>query len=93
MKRGDYPVLSAKVEVTAIRLAENGSAIQKDIFTLLDSGSGEPDLTRGDGVYTAYFHAPVEGRYSFEIAVSDNSNVAYSWQPTINKPESGKLFY
>jgi hypothetical protein len=40
VKRGDYPVLGAKVEVTAIHPASNGSSMHKEKFELLDTGSG-----------------------------------------------------
>lgn len=40
MKRGDYPVLGAKVEVIAIHPASNGSILHKEKFELLDTGSG-----------------------------------------------------
>jgi hypothetical protein len=41
VKRGDYPVLGAKVEVTAIYPASNVSSIlYKEKFELLDTGSG-----------------------------------------------------
>jgi hypothetical protein len=40
VKRGDYPVLGAKVEVTAIHPAMNGSSPHKEKFELLDTGSG-----------------------------------------------------
>jgi hypothetical protein len=40
VKRGDYPVLGAKVEVTAIHPASNGSSLHKEKLDLLDTGSG-----------------------------------------------------
>lgn len=40
VKRGDYPVLGAKVEVTAIYPASNASILYKEKFELLDTGSG-----------------------------------------------------
>jgi hypothetical protein len=40
VKRGDYPVLGAKVEVTAIHPSSNGSSLHKEKFELLDTGSG-----------------------------------------------------
>jgi hypothetical protein len=40
VKRGDYPVLGAKVEVTASHPASNGSNLHKEKFELLDTGSG-----------------------------------------------------
>jgi hypothetical protein len=41
VKRGDYPVLGAKVEVTAIYPANNvSSVLYREKFELLDTGSG-----------------------------------------------------
>lgn len=41
VKRGDYPVLGAKVEVTAMYPASNvSSVLYKEKFDLLDTGSG-----------------------------------------------------
>lgn len=41
VKRGDYPVLGAKVEATVIYPANNVSSIlYKEKFELLDTGSG-----------------------------------------------------
>lgn len=43
----------------------------------------DPDVTRGDGVYSRYFtgHAAGgPGLYQFEVEVTDNGNTAYTWQ-------------
>lgn len=40
----------------------------------------DPDITKGDGVYSRYFSALSEGMHTFEIVVMDNGNTAYSWQ-------------
>lgn len=40
VKRGDYPVLGAKVEVSVIRPGLNGSNAHHEKFDLLDTGSG-----------------------------------------------------
>jgi len=40
VKRGDYPVLGAKVEVSVIRPGLNGSNAHREKFDLLDTGSG-----------------------------------------------------
>jgi hypothetical protein len=55
----------------------------------------DPDLTKGDGVYTRYFSVGHGGPgiYTFEVTVTDNGNTAYSWQETlsISSPDSGML--
>ncbi|XP_063226758.1 calcium-activated chloride channel regulator 4-like [Bacillus rossius redtenbacheri] len=84
VRRGDYPVLGARVEVVATRPAGNGSSLYKNKLELLDTGSGDPDLTRGDGVYSRYFN-PMHGgpgMYMFEVTVTDNGNTAYAWHET-----------
>lgn len=40
VKRGDWPVLAARVEVTVTRPENNGSGIHREKFELLDTGSG-----------------------------------------------------
>lgn len=46
-------------------------------FLILD-----PDIMKGDGVYSRYYSAMIEGMHFFEITVVDNGNTAYSWQET-----------
>nr|CAD7397190.1 unnamed protein product [Timema cristinae] len=85
VKRGDYPVLGARIEVLVNKPAMNGTNLYRDKFELLDTGSGDPDLTKGDGIYSRYF-TPMRGGpglYTFEIMVTDNSNTAYAWHETI----------
>lgn len=81
VKRGEAPVLDAKVEVIVTRPELNGTAIYKERFQLFDTGSGDPDITKGDGVYSRYFSAAGSGPgiYTFEAVVSDNGNTAYSY--------------
>ncbi|XP_014279216.1 calcium-activated chloride channel regulator 1 [Halyomorpha halys] len=81
VKRGDYPVLGAKVEVSVSKQGINGS-LHRERFELMDTGSGDPDLMKGDGVYTRYFSASMGGTgdYTFEVTVTDNGNTAYTWQ-------------
>lgn len=75
------PILGAKVEVTVTKSERDGTVVQKWKMDLLDSGSGDPDITKGDGVYTRYFSADEWGAgvYTFEVMVTDNGNTAYSW--------------
>lgn len=85
VKYGDYPVLGAKVEVIASRTEVNGTVVHKEKFELLDTGSGDPDITKGDGIYTRYFSAAAggPGEYTFEATVTDNGNTAYSSQDSV----------
>lgn len=88
---GDAPVLGASVEVTASRppvlLAgqnANSTAASPYVekFVLLDTGGGDPDITRADGIYSRYFSTVRGGAgvYTFEVTVTDNGNTAYTWK-------------
>ncbi|XP_044735945.1 calcium-activated chloride channel regulator 1-like [Chrysoperla carnea] len=87
VKRGFNPVLAAKVEVTVSRTENNGTTIKKERFELLDTGNGEPDIVKGDGVYTRYYNTAAggPGTYTFEVTVTDNGN-AYAKTEAISKP-------
>lgn len=90
VKYGDLPILGAKVDVSVTKQEHNGSLPQKIKFELLDTGAGDPDITKGDGVYTRYFSAAEwgPGLYTFEVIVSDNGNTAYTWsQNSFNSDE------
>ncbi|CAG9817922.1 unnamed protein product [Phaedon cochleariae] len=81
VKYGDLPILGAKVDVIVSKPGINGSMPLEARLELLDTGAGDPDITKGDGIYTKYFSA-VEwgpGFYTFEVVVSDNGNTAYTW--------------
>lgn len=41
----------------------------------------DPDLMKGDGIYSRYFNPMVggPGTYTIEIVVSDSSTTAYTW--------------
>lgn len=81
VKNGDLPILGAKVEVVVTKPESNSSMIHKSKIELLDTGAGDPDITKGDGVYTRYFSAAEwgPGLYTFEVVVTDNGNTAYTW--------------
>jgi hypothetical protein len=71
--QGSLPIIDALVEATV--MMSNG---REEKIQLYDSGSGDPDVTRGDGIYSRYFAIEDAGIYKFQITVSDNGNVAYS---------------
>lgn len=70
--QGNLPIIDALVEATV--MMPNG---REEKIQLYDSGSGDPDVTRGDGIYSRYFAIEDAGIYKFQITVSDNGNVAY----------------
>ncbi|XP_019760320.1 calcium-activated chloride channel regulator 4 [Dendroctonus ponderosae] len=84
-KYGDLPILGAKVEVTVTKQGVNDTTPQTSIIYLLDSGSGDPDITKGDGVYTRYFSPEDAGLHTFEAVVSNNDNTAYTWSASKNE--------
>lgn len=71
--QGNLPIVDALVEVTVLLPSGREKKLQ-----LFDSGNGDPDITRGDGIYTRYFAIDEPGMYKFSVVVSDNGNVAYT---------------
>lgn len=87
--------MGAKVEVTVTRQELNGTGVQKEKLDLLDTGSGDPDVTKGDGIYSRYFSAASvggAGMYTFEVTVTDNGNTAYA-VPEQSEDQTGKLLH
>lgn len=82
VKKGALPVNEALVEMTIHRPDIQCDMPSKCEQTLriFDTGSGDPDITRGDGIYTRYFNPKSSGAgtYQFDIQVTDNGNTAYS---------------
>lgn len=83
VKKGELPVSAALVEATVTRpdVQCNGTNNRcRETFNLFDTGSGDPDVTKGDGIYTRYFNVAGSGAgaYKFDIVVTDNGNTAYS---------------
>lgn len=98
VKKGELPVNEALVEAIVTRpdmQCEVPSKCQQK-FRILDTGSGDPDITKGDGIYTRYF-SPMDtgtGTYQFDIQVTDNGNTAYSlpdnYNPDLNNMVDSK---
>ncbi|XP_025837088.1 calcium-activated chloride channel regulator 4 isoform X1 [Agrilus planipennis] len=81
VKRGNFPVLSAKVEAVFTKDDRNTTMPYSGTLELLDRGNGDPDITKGDGIYSRYFSAAPggPGTYTFEVTITDNGNTAYTW--------------
>merc|ERR1719412_2046108 len=59
----------------------NGSTKRYGPFQLFDNGSGDPDLTSGDGIYSRYItEYPAPGRYNFIVTADNNVDRAYTIQ-------------
>ena len=94
LKQGSLPVLDGRVIATLTRPSGVASAHPGDGFSqpssrmssvgetvrveLRDMGTGYPDVTKGDGIYSAYFtdFAPVSGHYQVSFSASHNSGNA-----------------
>ncbi|XP_066980825.1 calcium-activated chloride channel regulator 1-like isoform X2 [Macrobrachium rosenbergii] len=78
VKIGGAAVMNAGVMATLQRLGTNetGGTYSPVRVPLLDLGTGEPDITRGDGVYSRYA-PPLEGpaRYSLLLSVDAEKGV------------------
>ena len=72
------PVLRARVTAHCkVANTEAGLKTCEDI-ELLDNGSGDPDITADDGVYSRYMiQYPGEGRYEFSVSANDDNNEAF----------------
>lgn len=81
--QGSLPIVDAFVDMS---VTLNGRVISTST-QLFDTGSGDPDVTRGDGIYTRYFTVSEPGMYVFQIQASDNGNTAYAKEQF----SSGKL--
>ncbi|KAG8232380.1 hypothetical protein J437_LFUL012780 [Ladona fulva] len=100
VKKGHWPVVNARVEVQVRMWPSNDSSPahisqhhtyrenEQRRFLLLDTGSGDPDVTRGDGVYSRYFVPPIPAAttpseqvlYIMDISVTDDgTSTTYTW--------------
>lgn len=88
VKKGELPVNEALVEVIITRPDTYCNIASKceQKLRITDTGSGDPDITKGDGIYTRYFY-PGQGAgiYQFDIEVTDNGNTAYSLPDHYNR--------
>ncbi|TRY77432.1 hypothetical protein TCAL_07427 [Tigriopus californicus] len=76
VKQGDLPVLDAEVVASILRPGDKD--FQPVLLQLRDMGTGYPDITQGDGIYSAYFtdFSPQSGYYQLSVSASDNSGNA-----------------
>lgn len=92
VKRGVLPVSSALVEAIISRPDQQCNSTNRchEKFRLLDTGSGDPDVLKGDGIYSRYLYIAGSGSgdYKIDIIVSDNGNTAYSLPQNFNMNSS-----
>jgi hypothetical protein len=82
LEQAGLPVLQA--EMTARVHSSNSKAAPVRMVHLVDDGSGYPDITRGDGIYSAYFTEFSLGSssggsstiFSFEVEATNNGTAA-----------------
>ena len=72
---GHASVLNARVTATVFKPEGGGEPTE---LILNDNGAGYPDVTAGDGVYSAYFadFAPIRGHYSIRVEADNNDGLA-----------------
>ena len=72
---GGCPVVAARVEISVEVTATDLSEYHRiPPFQLRDSGTGQPDMTEGDGVYSGELRQfPAPGRYVFTVYVETNN--------------------
>ena len=76
MKNG-LPVINAAA-IAELYMPGGPDDVSKYAITLRDSGLGYPDITSGDGIYSAYIprFAMIPGFYSVRLTVTDNNGQA-----------------
>ena len=88
VNQGSAPVLRAEVTVWVKVLTENATELSIPPFRLTDNGNGDPDMVRGDGIYSRYVtEYPAAGRYTFTVAVSDQGGRAVFVTKMVNVTE------
>ncbi|CAL8101953.1 unnamed protein product [Orchesella dallaii] len=76
--QGDIPVLNANVTATITLPGVPRHGSNSISVKLLDTGSGDPDITWGDGIYSAYFTqlGPNPGLFTVSLQIDDNNGQA-----------------
>jgi len=77
-KGGHLPVIDAHVKATVFKPGGDLEASSPLTFVLRDNGAGYPDVTAGDGIYSAYFadYATVPGLYTIRVVADNNDGLA-----------------
>ena len=77
-KGGHLSVIDAHVKATVFKPGGDLEASSPLTFVLRDNGAGYPDVTAGDGIYSAYFadYATVPGLYTIRVVADNNDGLA-----------------
>ncbi|KAI9559912.1 hypothetical protein GHT06_013919 [Daphnia sinensis] len=90
VRRGRSPIVDAKVTALVYppEGSDNSTAQGPFLVQLHDKGTGDPDITRADGIYSAYFTNAVNqpGHYAVTIQVTDNNRKASIPVRKLNPP-------
>ncbi|MCL4137960.1 UNVERIFIED_CONTAM: hypothetical protein GTU68_056467, partial [Idotea baltica] len=80
VKDGDAPVIGAQVKAKLQRLGTNATRYPYEplYINLLDNGVGDPDITKGDGIYSRYLPQvyAVPGHYELSVSADHNGGLA-----------------
>ena len=83
VKQGSLPVLDAKVVATVTRpLGDDG--VETVEVELRDLGTGYPDVTKGDGVYSGYFTDLSRQSGSYQVTVRADHNGGNARTPKLS---------
>ena len=82
--RNNSPILDAEVVATVLR---PGGAAPVTV-TLRDTGSGYPDITRGDGIYSAYFTQFISEPGFYSVVVSAANKNGEARLPRLSEAEA-----
>ena len=98
VKSGELPVLDARVRAI---IQFTGTVVNQDstssnntiVLDLLDNGNADPDITKGDGVYSRYFgkYFRGAGTYSVTLSVDAMDGRAYSIRSSTNSKQFGNF--
>ena len=71
-------MIDAHVKATVFKPGGDLEASSPLTFVLRDNGAGYPDVTAGDGIYSAYFadYATVPGLYTIRVVADNNDGLA-----------------
>ena len=83
VRQGSLPVLDARVVATVTRpLGDDG--VETVEVELRDLGTGYPDVTKGDGVYSGYFTDLSRQSGSYQVTVSADHNGGNARTPKLS---------